>query len=182
MKSRALGFGHLGYGGALLLTAIALAILIDPFVRGGDAGGRAPEAAGAQEQFPTEPGADAAPTAIEPSLPRAEPTRPSITRRPVARNPVAGTVRVARCSPLAAFYQRSGDTVQVTVRFPGNGYVAAFVELEGRSTMTKSATNTGRAQSFLFTGVPESITRRVGVTAITQRNMQTCEVPRKALN
>jgi hypothetical protein len=181
MKSRSLVSGYLGYGGALLLTAIALAILIDPFLRGGDGGGRAPAAAGAGRPSTGAfaPGADAPPTSIEPSLPRTEPTRPSITRGPVRRNPVAGTVRPPRCSPLSAFYERSGDTVRVTVRFPGNGYVAAFVELQGRSTVTKSATNTGQAQSFLFTGVPENITRRVGVTAITQRDMLTCEAPRR---
>lgn len=69
--------------------------------------------------------------------------------------------------------------VKVTVDFPGNGYVAAFVELEGQNTMTKSATNTGTPQSFLFTGAPASITRRIGVTVITQMGMQTCEVPQK---
>jgi hypothetical protein len=65
----------------------------------------------------------------------------------------------------------------VTVKFPGSGYVAAFVEATGRESVTKSATNTGKPQTFVFPGVPENITRRVGVTVITGAGLQTCDVP-----
>jgi hypothetical protein len=172
MKSRALG-----YGGALLLTAIALAILIDTFVRGGNAGGQGP-AAGAQQMSGT-PDAVTPRSTAPAARRRVHPAPPAAPAEQAPRRNPARAVGATRCSPRSAIYQRSGDTVKVTVDFPGNGYVAAFVELEGRDTVTKSATNTGTPQSFLFTGVPASITRRIGVTVITQVGMQTCDVPPK---
>jgi hypothetical protein len=168
----------LGYGGPLVLTMIALAILVDTFVQGGG-GGETPAAAGTG-QAPTTPATAALPSEA-PSEPVTGPTKPSVTRRPAPRNNAFNrtSARSVRCSPRNAIYQRAGDTVKVTVHFPGNGYVAAFVELAGRDTMTKSATNAGQIQSFVFTGVPATITRRIGVTAITQMRMETCDVPQK---
>jgi hypothetical protein len=169
----------LGYGGPLVLTVIALGILVDTFVQGGGGGGQAPAAAGTR-QAPTAPATAELPT-VAPSEPVTGPTRPSVTRQPGPRNTAFNRARTRpiRCSPRSAIYERAGDTVKVTVNFPGNGYVAAFIELEGRDTMTKSATNVGQPQSFMFTGAPASITRRIGVTVITQMRMETCDVPQK---
>jgi hypothetical protein len=69
--------------------------------------------------------------------------------------------------------------VKVSVTVPATGLVAAFVDAKGRGTLTKSVTAQGEPgpHVFEFTGVPAAITRRVGVTVITQRGMRSCNLP-----
>jgi hypothetical protein len=162
----------LGYGGALLLVAVALAILVDMVVGGPKGGGSRQPVAGATPQRPT-----AGLYAVSPSDRPASPGRRAVPARPAPQNTAGdGTVR---CPAKSASYRRFGDTVRVTVNFPGSGYVAAFVEATGQEPLTKSATNTGRPQTFEFTGVPKSLTQRIGVTVITGAGLRTCDVPAK---
>jgi hypothetical protein len=170
----------LGYGGALVLVVIALAILFDTFMGGArEPAPQGPAAAGR----PQTSGTPEAPQQVLP--PASASGEPAFSGPPVApsrpewggggRN--GGTAGTPRCPAHSAGYQRLGDTITVTVKFPGSGYVAAFVEATGRESVTKSATNTGKPQTFVFPGVPENITRRVGVTVITGAGLQTCDVP-----
>lgn len=167
--------GVLGYGGALLLVAVALAILVDAVVSGGpDADPRGP-AAVSVSRSPAAPaaqpsGSDGPVVTDQPAPQRraVPPTRPAPPDTPADA--------AAPCPAASARYQRFGDTVRVSVHFPGSGYIAAFVEATGREAMTKSATNTGRPQTFEFAGVPEGVTERIGVTVITGAGLRTCDV------
>jgi hypothetical protein len=146
--------GVLGYGGALLLVAVALAVLIDAVMR-------------------DDPGAGPAPSAA----PSGRPTRDGEAAAPLRPGPQdTPPIHTEPCPARSAHYERFGDTVRVSVHFPGSGYVAAFVEVTGRDAMTKSATNTGRPQTFEFAGVPRNATERIGVTVITGAGLRTCDV------
>jgi hypothetical protein len=164
----------LGYGGALVLVAVALAILVDTAVSGGqNAEPRAPAAARGSKS-PTVPIVHPAPSdppASQGQAAPALPTQPDASAAPAA--PAGGT---EPCPAGSARYQRFGDTVKVSVQFPGSGYVAAFVEVTGQDAMTKSATNTGRPLTFEFAGVPRGTTERIGVTVITEAGLRTCDV------
>ncbi|GAA2090271.1 hypothetical protein [Actinomadura alba] len=170
----------LGYGGALLLVAVALAILVDAVMR--DEPGVRPPASAAVSGSPAPVPASATP-AVPPAA-SAPPTRgggsgeAAAPARPAPRDTTAGGA--LPCPARSARYERFGDTVRVSVHFPGSGYVAAFVEVTGRDSMTKSATNTGRPQTFEFAGVPRNATERIGVTVITGAGLQTCDVQERS--
>jgi hypothetical protein len=104
-------------------------------------------------------------------------TSPGLPSSQVSPNPGTATGRGSRgaiqCGSVAASWQRSGDTVKVSVVVPPAGQVAAFVEAKGRFPVSKSVTDTG-PHVFEFTGVPEPITRRIGVNVRTGQGMQTC--------
>jgi hypothetical protein len=170
-------------------VVIALAILFDTFT--GSAKGPGPQGPAAAGGPPTSgtpetPRQVLPPASGEPAFsgpPAAAPSRPERgggnggIGNGGAGNGGIGNGGTPRCPAHSAGYRRSGDTITVTARFPGTGYVAAFVEATGRESVTKSATNTGRPQTFVFPGIPESITRRVGVTVVTGAGLQTCDVP-----
>ncbi|MCW2905097.1 MAG: hypothetical protein JWO67_7362 [Streptosporangiaceae bacterium] len=183
MKSRVLG-----YGGALVLVAVALAILVDLFT-GGDhrAGPQTPTAAGGPQVsgVPAPPQYSSRASDVPVSSGRPQASEQSAPRPDFGTGGNAGAAGrglssgTSPCPARSAGYQRFGDMIRVTVNFPGTGYVAAFVEATGRESMTKSATNTGRPQTFDFPGVPADITQRVGVTVITGAGLRTCDVPAK---
>jgi hypothetical protein len=164
----------LGYGGAVVLVAVAVTVVLLQ-VRASTAGPHAADpalSAGA-------PGAPGTNGAL--GVPTRQGARGGTGATPGSLGTVggAGATGSTRCGPAAASVQRTGDSVKVTVTVPATGLVAAFVDAKGRGTLTKSVTAQGEPGShvFEFTGVPAAVTKRVGVTVITESGPQTCDLP-----
>jgi hypothetical protein len=138
-----------GYGGAVVLTAVAVVVLVWRPV-----GGPGPQA-GAVPPGPPAPGGPA--TAGQPTP--------------------AGGKGAIQCDGAEASYARAGDTVKVSVLPPPAALlVSAYVEAQGKGTLTHGASPQGEQgpHVFEFSGVPVSITRHIGVTVITSAGSQTC--------
>ena len=164
----------LGYGGAVVLVAVAVTVVLlqlqagDP---GRPAAGPSPSAGA--------PGAAGSGGALGAPTSQGVPGRTGATPGSLGTTGGAGTPGSTRCGSAAASYQRAGDSLKVSVTVPATGLVAAFVEAKGRGTLTKSVTAGGEQgpHVFEFTGVPAAITRRIGITVITPSGLQTCDLP-----
>ncbi|MGI8334644.1 hypothetical protein ACRYCC_32225 [Actinomadura scrupuli] len=168
----------LGYGGAVVLVAVAVTVVLLQLQAG--VPDQSPAGASTSAGAPLagrSPGAPGAPTAQ--GIPGGTAATPGPLGTPGPAGGAAGLPGSTRCGSAAASYQRAGDSLKVSVTVPATGLVAAFVEAKGRGTLTKSVTAGGERgpHVFEFTGVPAAITRRIGITVITPGGLQTCDLP-----
>jgi hypothetical protein len=164
----------LGYGGAAVLVIVAVVVVLLQLRSGttnSNAAGSTPSA--------NAPGAAGGNGALGGPTRQGVPGRATTGSNSLGTVGGVGTSGSAQCGSATASYQRVGDSVKVSVTVPANGLVAAFIEAKGRGTLTKSVTAQGETgpHVFEFTGVPISITKRVGVTVITDSGLQTCDLP-----
>jgi hypothetical protein len=167
----------LGYGGAVVLVAVAVTVVLFQLRAGTadpHAGGPAPSAGA--------PGTNGTPgTNGALGVPTRQRAPGGTGANPGSLGTVggAGATGSTRCGSAAASVQRTGDSVKVSVTVPATGLVAAFVDAKGRGTLTKSVTAQGEPgpHVFEFTGVPAAVTKRVGVTVITEGGLRTCDLP-----
>lgn len=179
----------LGYGGAALLIAVAIGILVVTFTR--DA--RSRQAGDVHGGARGRPAATLSLVPVETS-PAGVPGRTpgggqggsggstggggSAGGSGAGTDGAGGAVKRPDCAPQTASYTRAGDSITVRATLAGTGYVAVFVELDGRSNQSKSESGAG-SHTFTFAGVPAAITKDVGLTTISQAGMVTCNIRAK---
>jgi hypothetical protein len=168
----------LGYGGATLLVAAAAVVLVLQW-RGGTSTASAGSTTSASPS--RVPGITLAPSgAATPSKggsqqPAQGSSQPVQTSRPTT-DPLTTT---SRCKPSFASYQRSGDTVKVSVTKPTTGLVAAYIQIKGQDTpLTQSfaADGTKGKHAFTFTSVPAPQVQKISVGVISTVTLQNCDL------
>ncbi|MFI0356664.1 hypothetical protein [Actinomadura sp. 9N407] len=177
-----------GYGGAVLLVAAAVAVLLYPVLdRQGNgaatAGGRTttgPQTGGPAVAGPGDPAASGAPGSAGPD-PRQSPSAPAQGQGggqgggpPMPGQGGGGTV--TWCPNGTAFYRAEGTTLQVVIQVSASGFVRAEVSLNGRAPLSKQGSaKAGRPHTLTFPGVPAELVERVKVTTVSVgASMQTC--------
>ncbi|MEW2355607.1 hypothetical protein [Spirillospora sp. NPDC029432] len=179
-----------GYGGAMLLVAAAVAVLLYPLMgqdrKGGTAAGDQ-AAAGTATTAPGVPGGGATgvpgvPGATEPQT---RPEQGGGTGRDQGGNqgggptlPGQGGGTTTWCPAGTAVYRpaATGDALEVAVRASASGLVRAEVSMTGRSPVSQQDTaKAGRTHTFRFAGVRAETVERVKVTTVSVGvSMQTC--------
>ncbi|GLW67032.1 hypothetical protein Arub01_52750 [Actinomadura rubrobrunea] len=169
----------LGYGGALVLVAAAVAVLLMPLFDDGRGAAShaaddraAPEAtpsaaapvppAGPVSDAPAARPTDAAPRRNEggPPAPRQRQSGP----RPEAQ----GGTTVTWCPAGSAVYRAGRDGLEVTVNVSASGFARAQVALRSGHTAEQQATvREGAPHTFRFPGVPAAEVERVKITTIS---------------
>ena len=178
-----------GYGGALVLVAAAVAVLVMPLLdkdpQGASNGSPGAGAASTAPQ-PAQPvpGAPGAPGAVDPAPQQSRGSTPGQDRTGTAPNrtgggpagPAIGGGTVEWCPAGTAFYRSGVGGLEVTVNVSASGLVRAEVTPRGGSPQSRQTSTTGaRPVSFRFPGVTEPMVERVKITTVSVGvAMQTC--------
>ena len=170
----------LGYGGAVLLVLAAVTVLALQWRSGTstvNAGTSGSPTATSSTGGLNVPSADGNPS----GQPATQVSRPAATKRPSqsaapTTDPLTAT---AKCKPSFASYQRSGDTVKVSVAKPASGLVAAYVQLKGQAspeTQSFTADGTKGKHVFEFPNTPAALVQKISVGVISTVTLQNCDL------
>lgn len=197
MKSTRSGRGRrfvlpraLGYGGAVLLVAAAVAVLLMPLL-GDDRAGT-----GVQADGRTGTGSPAAGNGVVPQTPAtgsgngpADPARQSRNgggQAPTGQGgdgggemplPDFGDGAGTPCQEGLGTAQYAGDALQVTVQVSGTAIAEVEVHLRGQSSMKKNGKlSGGKPRTFSFRGVPVSRIERIELKTFGSMVPQTCDL------
>lgn len=186
-RDRSIWVRVVGYGGAALLAAAAVGVLLMPLLDGGkgDAGTAgaqttaSPSAAppGGQAGGPGGSGAQATPTGPGPQ--RDGSGRPDPGGQgggPQIPDP-GGAGSLTWCPQGTAFYRAARDGVDVVIRVASSGAIRAELALRGGRAPKSQQTTVrgGGPHTFRFTGVAPQLVQRVKVTTVSVGvAMQTC--------
>ena len=168
----------LGYGGTVLLVLAAVAVLVLQW-RGGtstvNAGGPASPSPSGSASEPAVPSAGGSPSK-EPTTAAPQTTSQPVRSSQPATDPLTAT---SKCKKSFASYQRSGDTVKVSVAKPSSGLVAAYVQLKGQAspqTQSFTADGTKGKHVFEFPNTPAALVQKISVGVISTVTLQNCDL------
>ncbi|GAA2147419.1 hypothetical protein [Actinomadura napierensis] len=171
-----------GYGGAALLVAAALVVLLVPLLDGHKDGTGAAGAAGTAGGTA---GAGASPTAGQgvvpgPSGQSGTPTNPvpqSSGGSPYIGGGQGGGMQIPDqngatgtdwCPQGTAFYRASGRSVDVTITVSASGLVRVEMSVKGHAMQTRqSSVSGGKPHTFRFKNVSAGLVQKVKVTTVS---------------
>ncbi|RAY17198.1 hypothetical protein DPM19_03355 [Actinomadura craniellae] len=169
----------LGYGGAMLLVLLAVAVLVTPLV-GDGAPPDAPAAGKDASGGPVPPGASPG-WSVPPVRPGGVPTGtpgPGAGRDPRPGPGIDPPARVGgaapACSTATAVHRYAADGLRVTVRPTEVALVNVAVELRGGPPVSENATVRGRPHTFEFPGVTAGAVQRIMVTVLDTSGYRAC--------
>lgn len=182
-----------GYGGAALLVAAAVAVLLVPLLDDGKGGAGA---AGAERPAapsaappggaPGGPGLPATPTNPVPRQNGGQPSTGAPSGGPGGGQQGGGGPRIPEqngggggltwCPRGTAYYRAARTGVDVVITVASSGAVRAELALRGGTPQSQQTTvRGGRPHTFRFTGVAPQLVERVKVTTVSVGvAMQTC--------
>jgi hypothetical protein len=154
----------LGYGAAALLTVAAVTVLVVQVAGGSKGSAKA--------------GSSASPGSTDPSGAIVNPGgQASAGSSGTGSTGDGALVGASTCGASQAAYQRSGDTVRVTVTLPPTGIVSASILIKGQGAAQTKALNVAGEQSphvFEFTGAPAALTESISVSVLSGTDFKTC--------
>ncbi|MFC4053223.1 hypothetical protein ACFOY4_26355 [Actinomadura syzygii] len=174
-----------GYGGAALLAAAAVAVLLLPLLDGSKGGARTSRAGPSAPATGGSPGGSAQ---VDPT--EAAPRRNGGSPYPGGQNGGSGggdgggpeipeqngSSALGWCPRGTAYYRAARDGVDVAISVAGSGAVRAELALQGYAPQSQQTTvKGGGPHTFHFRGVAPGLVRRVTVTTVSVGvAMQTC--------
>ncbi|WP_187438371.1 hypothetical protein [Actinomadura decatromicini] len=183
-RPRTLWIRIAGYGGAALLAAAAVAVLLLPLLDGSKGGAGT---AGAGPSAPATGGTPGGGGQVDPT--KAVPRRDGGSPYPGGQNGGSGgggggpeipeqngSSALGWCPRGTAYYRAARDGVDVAISVAGSGAVRAELALQGYAPQSQQTTvKGGGPHTFHFRGVAPGLVRRVTVTTVSVGvAMQTC--------